>query len=101
MPIKPDLRVHGKELESLLRRVAELEEAQGPVAFASASSASESPDNSGLEASIAALSVRLEDIENQLADVSTMGPKKMAMKFGARMDDFDVRLQAIEAGVKP
>ncbi len=109
MPIKPDLRVHGRELESLLQRVADLEEAQGPTAFASATSVSETPWDSiaamnvrleQMETAIADRSVRLDDIECSLNDVSTIGPKKLAIKFGARLDALDERLQAIEAGVK-
>ena len=99
MPIKPDLRVHGKELEGLLRRVADLE-GKGSIAFAS-SSASTSESELELSGLIADLSVRLEGIENQLADVETISPKKFAIKLGARMDLLDARLKAIEGGVKP
>ena len=91
--MKPDLRVHGKELEGLLRRVADLERAQGSVSFASSTASTSESELSGL---IADLSVRLEDIETQLADVETIGPKKVAIKLGARMDSLDARLKSIE-----
>ena len=98
MPIKPDLRVHGKELEGLLRRVAGLEGRGGSTASASSAASASESELSGI---VADLSVRLEDIESQLADVETIGPKKLAIKFGARLESLDVRLKAIEGGVKP
>ncbi len=97
MPIKPDLRVHGKELEGLLRRVAGLEGRGGSTASASSAASASESELSGI---VADLSVRLEDIEIQLADVETIGPKKLMIKIGARMDSLDARLKAVEGGVK-
>jgi hypothetical protein len=59
--VRNDLRLHSKEIEDLLARVATLETGRSST------------------------------------DPATMGSKKMAVKFGARMDDFEARLQVLEA----
>ncbi len=113
MALKADLRSHNRELEALLKRVAILEDMRGVTSSGSATPtaiADMSVRLDQLETSITDVEVsgdgldlanRVEKMETSLSDVSTMGPKKLAMKFGARMDAFDERLQAIEAGVKP
>lgn len=80
--VKSDLRTHTREIEALLKRVALLENASGMFG------------PTGLDD----LFVRVTQLEETLADETTMGPKKLAIKFRARMDALDERLQAMEAG---
>jgi len=93
--MKSDLRAHGREIEGLLQRVAALE--GNEIAPESSSDNYDTSDISDLKSLIVSLSIRLDDIEASLNDVSTIGPKKLAIKFGARMDALDERLQSIEA----
>lgn len=82
MAIRSDLRSHTREIEALLKRVARIE------------------SNSGLSnpAGMDDLLVRVGLLEDSLADETTMGPKKLAIKFGARMDALDERIQVMETG---
>lgn len=82
MAVRPDLRSHTREIEGLLKRVTALEGLSGV------------PGPSGLDD----LFIRITQLEELLANEATMGPKKLAIKFGARMDALDVRMQAMEAG---
>ena len=84
MAVKSDLRTHTREIEAILKRVAAIESASGL-------------GPSGMDD----LFVRVGQLEETLSDETTMGPKKLAIKFGARMDDIDERLQVIESGVVP
>jgi len=80
MAVKSDLRSHTLELKGLLKRVAAIESASGI---------------SGVE-DMNDLFIRVTRLEDSLADEATMGPKKLAMKFGARMNALDERLQELE-----
>lgn len=82
MAVKSDLRTHTREIEALLKRIAVLENASGISG------------PSGLDD----LFVRVTQLEETLSDEATMGPKKLAIKFGTRMNALDERLQVIEAG---
>ncbi len=82
MAVRADLRSHTRELEALLKRVAMLESVSGAA---------------GVEG-MNDLFIRVTQLEESLSDETTMGPKKMAIKFNARMNELDERMQALEAG---
>ncbi len=82
MAVKSDLRTHTREIEALLKRVAAIESASG---FAGPSGMDD-------------LFVRVGQLEETLGDETTMGPKKLAIKFSARMNDLDERMQVMESG---
>lgn len=82
MAVKSDLRTHTREIEALLKRVAALEGTTGVSG------------PSGIDD----LFVRVTQLEEELSDETTMGPKKLAIKFGARMNELDERLQVMESG---
>ncbi len=82
MAVRADMRSHTRELEALLKRVAMLESVSGAA---------------GVEG-MNDLFIRVTRLEESLSDETTMGPKKLAIKFGARMDSIDERMQALEAG---
>jgi len=81
--VRSDLRSHTREIEALLKRVAVLEGAAGI-------SGSSGKDD---------LFVRITQLEEMLSDETTIGPKKLAIRFGVKMDSLDVRLQEIEAKI--
>ena len=82
MAVRSDLRSHSREIEALIKRVAAIESASGLSG------------PSGMDD----LFVRVGLLEDTLADETTMGPKKLAIKFGARMDSLDERMQVMESG---
>ena len=84
MAVKSDLRSHSRVLEDLLKRVTVLEKTGGGGGADSSS--------------VDDLFIRVTQLEEALSDETTMGPKKLAIKFGAKMDELDARLQTIEAG---
>jgi len=82
--VRADLKTVVREVESLISRIAALESASGIA-----------PGN---DVGFADLHSRVDLIERQIGDETTMGPKKLAIKFGARMDKLDERMQALEVG---
>ena len=80
MAVRSDLRSHTRALEALLKRVAAIESASG------------SSDVEGVND----LFLRMAKREETLSDDTIIGPKKLAIKLGARMDLLNDRMQEIE-----